>query len=58
MVILDGEKMINNIYITNNKQADVFMRQLLNIGEAMYQVGGEISRIEDSLHRLGMVENT
>lgn len=55
MVILDGEKMINNIYITNNKQADVFMRQLLNIGEAMYQVGGEISRIEDSLHRLGKV---
>ena len=25
----------------------------MNIGEAMYQCGGEISRIEDSLHRLG-----
>ena len=40
-------------YITNKQKADIFVRQLLNIGEAMYQTGGEISRIEDSLHRLG-----
>lgn len=40
-------------FITNEKEGDIFIRQLLNIGEAMYQSGGEISRIEDSLHRLG-----
>ena len=40
-------------YITTKQKADIFVRQLLNIGEAMYQTGGEISRIEDSLHRLG-----
>lgn len=39
--------------ITNEKDGDIFIRQLLNIGEAMYKAGGEISRIEDSLHRLG-----
>lgn len=39
--------------IISKKEADIFVRQLLNIGEAMYQSGGEISRIEDSLHRLG-----
>lgn len=39
--------------IMNEKEGDIFIRQLLNIGEAMYQSGGEISRIEDSLHRLG-----
>lgn len=41
--------------ITNKEEADIFVRQLLNIGEAMYRSGGEISRIEDSLHRLGKV---
>lgn len=40
-------------YISDNRDADIFVRQLLNIGEAMYQSGGEISRIENSLHRLG-----
>ena len=40
-------------YISNQQDADIFVRQLLNIGEAMYQAGGEISRIENSLHRLG-----
>ena len=40
-------------YISNKQDADIFVRQLLNIGEAMYQSGGEISRIENSLHRLG-----
>lgn len=40
-------------YISNQQDADIFVRQLLNIGEAMYQSGGEISRIENSLHRLG-----
>ena len=40
-------------YIANQQDADIFVRQLLNIGEAMYQSGGEISRIENSLHRLG-----
>ena len=39
--------------ISNEKEADIFIRQLLNIGETMYQSGGEISRIEDSLYRLG-----
>lgn len=39
--------------IMSEKEGDIFIRQLLNIGEAMYQAGGEISRIEDSLHRLG-----
>lgn len=39
--------------IISEKEGDIFIRQLLNIGEAMYQSGGEISRIEDSLHRLG-----
>ena len=40
-------------YISGKQDADIFVRQLLNIGEAMYQSGGEISRIENSLHRLG-----
>lgn len=40
-------------YVSNQQDADIFVRQLLNIGEAMYQSGGEISRIENSLHRLG-----
>lgn len=40
-------------FIESEKEGDIFIRQLLNIGEAMYQSGGEISRIEDSLHRLG-----
>ena len=40
-------------YISGKQGADIFVRQLLNIGEAMYQSGGEISRIENSLHRLG-----
>lgn len=44
---------INNTFISTKEDADIFMRQLLNIGEAMYMSGGEISRIEDSLHRLG-----
>lgn len=39
--------------INNKKEADLLVRQLLNIGESMYCSGGEISRIEDSLHRLG-----
>ena len=39
--------------IMSEREGDIFIRQLLNIGEAMYQAGGEISRIEDSLHRLG-----
>lgn len=42
-------------YISNKKEAEILVRQLLNIGEAMYCSGGEISRIEDSLHRLGKV---
>lgn len=45
----------NNVLISDSKEADIFVRQLLNIGEAMYQSGGEISRIEDSLRRLGKV---
>lgn len=40
-------------YVSNQQDADIFVRQLLNIGESMYQSGGEISRIENSLHRLG-----
>ena len=43
---------INNTFISTKEDADIFMRQLLNIGEAMYMSGAEISRIEDSLHRL------
>jgi len=39
--------------ISNTKEADVLVRQLLNIGEAIYRSGGEISRIEDTLHRMG-----
>jgi len=39
--------------IENKKDAELLIRQLLNIGEAMYQSGGEISRIEATLHRLG-----
>lgn len=35
-------------YISGKQDADIFVRQLLNIGEAMYQSGGEISRIENS----------
>jgi len=46
---------MNLTYIKDKKEADIFVRQLLNIGETMYQSGGEISRIEDSLHRLGKV---
>lgn len=45
--------MSNAVIIRNEKDGDIFIRQLLNIGEAMYRAGGEISRIEDSLHRLG-----
>lgn len=45
----------NKVLISDSKEADIFVRQLLNIGEAMYQSGGEISRIEDSLRRLGKV---
>lgn len=45
----------SNKLVANEKEADILIRQLLNIGEAMYQCGGEISRIEDSLHRLGKV---
>lgn len=45
--------MNDSVIIRNEKDGDIFIRQLLNIGEAMYQAGGEISRIEDSLHRLG-----
>lgn len=47
------QNMEERIQINNKKDADLLVRQLLNIGEAMYQSGGEISRIEDSLHRLG-----
>lgn len=50
-----SETNIEKIKITNREEADIFVRQLLNIGEAMYFSGGEISRIEDSLHRLGKV---
>ncbi len=39
--------------IANEKDADIFIRQLLNIGEAMYCSGGEISRIEETLRLLG-----
>lgn len=42
-----------NDFILSNQEADILVRQLLNIGEAMYKAGGEISRIEDSLYRLG-----
>lgn len=42
-----------NDFILSNQEADIFVRQILNIGEAMYKAGGEISRIEDSLYRLG-----
>ncbi|MCQ2523363.1 MAG: threonine/serine exporter family protein [Lachnospiraceae bacterium] len=42
-----------NEYISSNREADILVRQLLNIGEAMYKAGGEISRIEDSIYRLG-----
>lgn len=38
--------------INSKEEADIFVRQLLNIGEEMYRAGGEISRIEDTLHRL------
>ena len=30
-------------YISGKQDADIFVRQLLNIGEAMYQSGGECS---------------
>ena len=46
------DKRIND-FILSNQEADILVRQLLNIGEAMYKAGGEISRIEDSLYRLG-----
>lgn len=52
-MIEDKVTIMNNTYIRNEKDGDIFIRQLLNIGEAMYRAGGEISRIEDSLHRLG-----
>ena len=44
---------IEKNYISNKREADIFVRQLLNIGEAMYQSGEEISHIENSLHTLG-----
>lgn len=53
--------MVNNMEtrdkekVNNQKEADILIRQLLSIGESMYQCGGEISRIEDTLHRLGKV---
>lgn len=34
-------------------EIDILIRQMLNIGEGMYCVGGEISRIEETLHRIG-----
>lgn len=38
--------------LTNN-EIDILTKQCLNIGEALYCAGGEISRIEDTLYRLG-----
>lgn len=38
--------------LTKN-EIDLLTKQCLNIGEAMYCAGAEISRIEDTLHRLG-----
>lgn len=38
--------------LTNN-EIDILTKQCLNIGEAMYCAGAEISRIEDTLYRLG-----
>lgn len=37
----------------SDKETDILMKQCLNIGEAMYQAGGEIRRIEDTLRRIG-----
>lgn len=36
-----------------NDEIDILTKQCLNIGEALYCAGGEISRIEDTLYRLG-----
>lgn len=47
--------MNEDIKVINKEDAEILIRQLLNIGEAMYICGAEISRIEDSLHRLGKV---
>ena len=38
--------------INDYKDLDIFIRQLLNIGEAMYRAGAEIRRVEDSIHRI------
>lgn len=43
---------MNNLHLTE-KESDILVRQMLNIGEAMYESGAEISRIEDTLHRMG-----
>lgn len=34
-------------------ERDILMKQCLNIGEGMYQVGAEIGRIEETLSRIG-----
>ena len=39
--------------LINESEIDLFLRQVLNIGEAMYTAGSEISRIENTLYRLG-----
>lgn len=39
--------------VLSEKDIDLFIRQALNIGEAMYVSGSEISRIEDTIRRLG-----
>ncbi len=47
---VDGQ--MEHAALTNN-EIDILTKQCLNIGEAMYCAGAEISRIEDTLYRLG-----
>lgn len=42
-----------DLLIANESDMDLLIRQMLNIGEAMYYAGAEISRIEETLYRLG-----
>ena len=42
-----------DLLIANESDMDLLIRQMLNIGEAMYYAGAEISRIEETLYSLG-----
>ena len=48
----DADGQMEHAALTNN-EIDILTKQCLNIGEAMYCAGAEISRIEDTLYRLG-----